>query len=185
MDDNAGGDGAVDSARSSPTVATRLHQSGVDALVIEDLLGHLTGVRGGIAGVYNAATTLDRQRRALTGWSATLAAFETPEPILTGVASAKQVHPWYGEPASSLRGALNEHEPHHGRHRILREHVTLALGLAKAKRLSHPRCTEDRDHCGSKELSRWRLSAAVSRSAAGIAPLRSVVNAIQILQAAH
>ena len=74
------------------TVATRLHQSGVDALVIEDLLGHLTGVRGGIAGVYNAATTLDRQRRALAGWSATLAAFETPEPILTGVASAKQVH---------------------------------------------------------------------------------------------
>ena len=71
------------------TVATRLHQSGVDALVIEDLLGHLTGVRGGIAGVYNAATTLDRQRRALAGWSATLAAFETPEPILTGVASAK------------------------------------------------------------------------------------------------
>ena len=74
------------------TVATRLHQSGVDALVIEDLLEHLTGVRGGIAGVYNAATTLDRQRRALAGWSATLAAFETPEPILTGVASAKQVH---------------------------------------------------------------------------------------------
>ena len=71
------------------TVATRLHQSGVDALVIEDLLGHLTGVRGGIAGVYNAATTLDRQRRALAGWSATLAAFETPEPILTGEASAK------------------------------------------------------------------------------------------------
>ena len=71
------------------TTATRLHQSGVDALVIEDLLGHLTGVRGGIAGVYNAATTLDRQRRALAGWSATLAALETPEPILTGVARVK------------------------------------------------------------------------------------------------
>ena len=72
------------------TVATRLHQSGVDALVIEDLLGHLTGVRGGIAGVYNAATTLDRQRRALAGRSATLAALETPEPMLTGVARAKR-----------------------------------------------------------------------------------------------
>ena len=71
------------------TIATRLHQSGVDVLVIEDLLGHLTGVRGGIAGVYNAATTLDRQRRALAGWSATLAALKTPEPILTGVARVK------------------------------------------------------------------------------------------------
>jgi integrase len=59
------------------SAATRLHQAGVDALVIEDLLGHLTGVRGGIAGVYNAATTLDRQRRALKDWSATLAALET------------------------------------------------------------------------------------------------------------
>ena len=50
---------------------------GVDALVIEDLLGHLTGVRGGIAGVYNAATTLDRQRlgRLSRAGDATLAAF--------------------------------------------------------------------------------------------------------------
>jgi integrase len=60
------------------TVATRLHQSGVDALVIEDLLGHLTGVRGGVAGVYNAATTLDRQRHALADWNVTLVALETP-----------------------------------------------------------------------------------------------------------
>jgi integrase len=59
------------------TIATRLHEASVDALTIEDLLGHLTGVRGGIAGVYNAARTLDRQRRALAGWSATLAALET------------------------------------------------------------------------------------------------------------
>ena len=58
------------------TTATRLHQSGVDALVIEDLLGHLTGVRGGIAGVYNAATTLDRQRQALADWGAALAALK-------------------------------------------------------------------------------------------------------------
>jgi integrase len=65
------------------TVATRLHQAGTDALVIEDLLGHLTGVRGGIAGVYNAAVTLDRQRQALRDWSAKLAAFEdrAPEPV--------------------------------------------------------------------------------------------------------
>ena len=54
------------------TGATRMHQSGVDALVIEDLLGHLTGVRGGVAGIYNSAKTIDRQRQALAGWSKTL-----------------------------------------------------------------------------------------------------------------
>jgi integrase len=54
------------------TSATRMHQSGVDALVIEDLLGHLTGVRGGVAGIYNSAKTINRQRQALAGWSKTL-----------------------------------------------------------------------------------------------------------------
>ena len=49
-----------------------MHQSGVDALVIEDVLGHLTGVRGGVAGIYNSAKTIDRQRQALAGWSKTL-----------------------------------------------------------------------------------------------------------------
>ena len=43
-----------------------------DALVIEDVLGHLTGVRGGVAGIYNSAKTIDRQRQALAGWSKTL-----------------------------------------------------------------------------------------------------------------
>jgi integrase len=55
------------------TVATRLHEMGVDALTIEDLLGHLTGVRSGVAGVYNRAATLSRQREALTLWNAKLA----------------------------------------------------------------------------------------------------------------
>ena len=54
------------------TSATRMHQSEVDALVIEDLLGHLTGVRGGVAGIYNSAKTINRQRQALAGWSKTL-----------------------------------------------------------------------------------------------------------------
>jgi integrase len=75
------------------TAATRLHQAGVDALVIEDLLGHLTGVRGGIAGVYNAATTLDRQRRALAGWRATLAALETSIGDATGRSPALSASP--------------------------------------------------------------------------------------------
>jgi hypothetical protein len=56
--------------------------------VIEDLLGHLTGVRGGIAGVYNVATTLDRQRRALADWSATLRALKTAGAEATGSSPA-------------------------------------------------------------------------------------------------
>jgi integrase len=54
------------------TVATRMHESGTDALVIEDILGHLSGIRGGVAGIYNSAKTLDRQRHALESWGETL-----------------------------------------------------------------------------------------------------------------
>ena len=49
------------------TVATRLHEAGTDALTVEDLLGHLTGVRSGVAGIYNRASTLERQRRSDRG----------------------------------------------------------------------------------------------------------------------
>lgn len=51
------------------TVATRLHDAGVDTLVVEDLLGHLSGVRGGMAGVYNRSVTLAKQAEALSGWA--------------------------------------------------------------------------------------------------------------------
>ena len=54
------------------TVATRL-QEWTDPLTIEDLLGHTTGVRGGMAGVYNRAETLGRQRPALREWAILLA----------------------------------------------------------------------------------------------------------------
>ena len=54
------------------TVATRLYEAGVDSLVVEDLLGHMSGVRGGIAGVYNRAVTLAKQREALNEWAAKL-----------------------------------------------------------------------------------------------------------------
>ena len=47
------------------TVATRMHKAKVHPLVVEDLLGHLTGVRKGVAGVYNQAETLEDQRLAL------------------------------------------------------------------------------------------------------------------------
>lgn len=55
------------------TVATRLHKAKVHPLVIEDLLGHISGIRGGVAGVYNVAETFDDQRAALAGWADQLA----------------------------------------------------------------------------------------------------------------
>jgi integrase len=55
------------------TVATRMHKAKVHPLVVEDLLGHLTGVRKGVAGVYNAAETVEDQRLALADWAAKLA----------------------------------------------------------------------------------------------------------------
>jgi integrase len=55
------------------TVATRMHKAKVHPLVIEDLLGHLGGVRGGVAGVYNQAETLEDQRLAVADWAAQMA----------------------------------------------------------------------------------------------------------------
>jgi integrase len=54
------------------TVATRLHEAGADALAVEDLFGHLGGIRSGVAGVYNRAQTLFSQRAALKAWAAKL-----------------------------------------------------------------------------------------------------------------
>ena len=56
------------------SVATGLYSAGVDPLVIEDLLGHTTGVRSGVRGVYNRAETLARQAPALRAWALRLAA---------------------------------------------------------------------------------------------------------------
>jgi integrase len=58
------------------SVATGLYSAGVDPLVIEDLLGHTTGVRSGVRGIYNRAETLARQAPALRAWAAHLAALE-------------------------------------------------------------------------------------------------------------
>lgn len=66
------------------TVATRMHKAKVHPLVIEDLLGHVTGVRGGVAGVYNQAETLEDQRLGLADWAAKLAS-------LTNVVTLKRV----------------------------------------------------------------------------------------------
>jgi integrase len=62
------------------SVATRLHEAGADALVVEDLLGHLSGIRGGVAGIYNRSTTLPRQREVLSAWSDTLAGLSRGPP---------------------------------------------------------------------------------------------------------
>ena len=51
------------------TVATRLYEAGGDSLAIEDLLGHIGGVRHGVAGTYNRAITLDKQRASLETWA--------------------------------------------------------------------------------------------------------------------
>jgi integrase len=55
------------------TAATRMHEMGVDALVVNDLLGHLNNIRGGVRGIYNKADTMSRQREAVALWSAKLA----------------------------------------------------------------------------------------------------------------
>jgi integrase len=68
------------------TVATDMHSMGVDALVVDDLLGHLSNVRSGVRGIYNRAQTLSRQRESVAAWSARIAAIMlrvislTPEP---------------------------------------------------------------------------------------------------------
>jgi integrase len=56
------------------TVATGMHSMGVDALVVDDLLGHLGNVRSGVRGIYNRAQTLSRQREAVAAWNARIAA---------------------------------------------------------------------------------------------------------------
>ena len=74
------------------TVATRLHEAGVDTLVVEDLLGHLSGARGGMAGVYNRSITMLQQGRALDDWANKLMAL-TFTPSVDGHSQAiHQIH---------------------------------------------------------------------------------------------
>jgi integrase len=63
------------------TVATRMHKAKVHPLVVEDLLGHLTGIRKGVAGVYNQAETVEDQRLALADWAAKLASLTNVVPL--------------------------------------------------------------------------------------------------------
>lgn len=63
------------------TVATRLHDAGVDTLVVEDLLGHLSGARAGMAGVYNRSVTLLKQSQALNDWAIKLEELGAPKVV--------------------------------------------------------------------------------------------------------
>lgn len=63
------------------TVATRLHELGADTLVVEDLLGHVSGVRRGVAGVYNRSVTFPKQEQALKDWAAKLASLSNVMPL--------------------------------------------------------------------------------------------------------
>jgi integrase len=62
------------------SVATEMHSMGVDALVVDDLLGHLSNVRSGVRGIYNRAQTLSRQREAVAAWNVRIATL-TPDVI--------------------------------------------------------------------------------------------------------
>ena len=72
--------GVVSEARNSGpcttfrrTVATELIHAGIDALVVEDLLGHVSGARRGVAGVYNRASTMAAPARRPGGtWARAL-----------------------------------------------------------------------------------------------------------------
>jgi integrase len=53
-------------------LSTRLHQTpfSIPPHVVETLLGHISGHKGGVAGVYNQAEYLDERRDALERWGA-------------------------------------------------------------------------------------------------------------------
>ena len=52
------------------SLSTALHERfGVPPHVVEVILGHVSGHKGGIAGVYNKAIYLDERRRALARWA--------------------------------------------------------------------------------------------------------------------
>jgi integrase len=53
------------------SVSTSLHDRfGVPPHVVEEILGHTGGHKGGVAGIYNKAVYLEERRRALTKWGA-------------------------------------------------------------------------------------------------------------------
>jgi integrase len=72
------------------SISTALHERfGVPPHVVEVLLGHVGGHKGGIAGVYNQAVYLDERRRALARWGAHVTATVTGKPTTARVVSLR------------------------------------------------------------------------------------------------
>lgn len=68
------------------TVDTRLQDADVPQLVIDDLLGHISGARAGVRGVYNRSVTLAKQSKAVNDWGAKLASLSNVVPLKRRVA---------------------------------------------------------------------------------------------------
>jgi integrase len=60
------------------TVATRMAELGVQPHIIEAVLNHVSGHKGGIAGVYNRATYDKERRSALNLWAGHIMALVRP-----------------------------------------------------------------------------------------------------------
>jgi hypothetical protein len=58
-----------------------LHERfGIAPHVVEVILGHVSGHKGGVAGVYNKALYIDERRRALERWGKQVMALVNSEP---------------------------------------------------------------------------------------------------------
>jgi len=63
------------------TISTALHERfGIAPHVVEVILGHVSGHKGGVAGVYNKALYIDERRRALERWGKQVMALVNSEP---------------------------------------------------------------------------------------------------------
>ena len=51
------------------TLSTRLHDAGVMPHVVEAILAHISGHKGGVAGIYNLASYRQQKREALKLWA--------------------------------------------------------------------------------------------------------------------
>ena len=67
------------------SLSTWLHERGVAPHIVESILGHVSGHKAGVAGVYNKALYLDERRRALARWGDHIIALAGGEPATAQV----------------------------------------------------------------------------------------------------
>jgi len=73
------------------SVSTALHDRfGVPPHVVEVLLGHAGGHKGGVAGTYNKAIYLEERRRALERWGAHIMELVTGKPVKGAVVTLRR-----------------------------------------------------------------------------------------------